>query len=143
MVDPTIIDVNLLHGSIHCIDQFVVSVNSLTTNTIVDTWLHEYAWILFLVKECIKYMEQVFGIEQALGNYFVSCSNMLVLGLNLYKGRFPPKVQDNQSSHQILNPYRAVCNYSAFSLFTCKCHYISVSLFLCTTIHWHVIAHIY
>ena len=43
----------------------------------------------------------------------------------------------------ILNPYCAVCNYSAFSLFTHKCRYISVSLFLCTTLQWHQIAHSY
>ena len=41
------------------------------------------------------------------------------------------------------NPYRAVCNYSAFSLFTRKCCYISVSLFLRTTLQRHQIGHSY
>ena len=48
-----------------------------------------------------------------------------------------------QCEVQKLNPYCAVCNYRAFSLFTSKCCYISVSLFMCTTLQWHQISHSY
>ena len=44
-----------------------------------------------LVKKCVKYREWLFWIQQALGNYFVWSSNMLVPSLNLYKARFLPK----------------------------------------------------
>ena len=52
---------------------------------------------------CFHYLLQYFGSSRSLGNYFVWCSNISVLSLNIYKERFPPKGMTTRVATKLLS----------------------------------------
>ena len=55
------------------------------------------------VTECDKHREWVFWIQQALGHYFVWCTNILVLSLNQNKEGLPPKHRNTTTATKLLS----------------------------------------